>query len=319
MAQKFLILLRKHKNKLFFIGLGLFIAFVINSEFLYLPEELSTKSQIKNSSQTKDPITTNTIKRIQNFTIINTYVREDKLFYTQGLTFKDSDTIVESVGLYGESAIQLLDSKNMKVIKNQMMDTKYFGEGCDVVINDTQEEIYQLTWRERKILVWDANDLTLKKEIDLPHPIAEGWGLVKRIEKDEDEKEILNFYITDGSNKIYVVDGKIWKVKKIIEVKTIQNRPLYYLNELEFIHGKLWANVYYSNSLFLINIETGIVDTILDLSSLEKLARNKANELNKKWQKDYVMNGIAYDFINDRLIVTGKYWPLIWEIKVGIL
>jgi len=69
----------------------------------------------------------------------------------QGLTFKDPDTLIESVGLYGESAIQYLDSKNMKVLKSQSLDKKFFGEGCDIVTNNNQQEIYQLTWKERKM------------------------------------------------------------------------------------------------------------------------------------------------------------------------
>ena len=157
---------------------------------------------------------------------------------SQGLSFKDSNTLIESAGLYGESAIQYIDVNTMDIIKSQKLDPKYFGEGCEVVVNENNEvEIYQLTWREGKMftplisitqtfrLVWDGENLALKREIDLPEGIREGWGISKRYVTGRNGQQILNFYITEGSNKIYVVDSETWRVKRIIQVKLFMIRP----------------------------------------------------------------------------------------------
>jgi len=310
MVQSLIAFITQHK-KFFIIGVGLLLALYINSDVLYMSQKPLKTHTTKPQT---DPHKVNIIP-IKESNIVKTHIRE-KLYYTQGLTFKDSNTLIESAGLYGESAIQYLDLKDFKVIKSQPMNPKYFGEGCEYVVNNDQREIYQLTWREGKVVVWNADDLSLKREIDFPQELREGWGIVKRIEKGEDGKDALHFYISNGSSFIYVVDAVTWKILRKISVQTVDGKSLKYLNELEFIHGKLWANMYYSNMAAVIDIQTGIVDTMVDFALLKSLASKKSKELGTKWQQDYVLNGIAYDEPTDKLVISGKYWPTIWEIEV---
>jgi len=276
-------------------------------------EDSSSESE-KTSSEPEKPVTTTITK---SFEIIKTHIRPGTVqYYTQGLILKDQDTLIESAGLYGASAIHYLNREDMTVGKEAKLDKEYFGEGCELVNINGESLIYQLTWRERKVFVWKADTLEQKEVLDLPEKITSGWGITSRQEKGPDGVSRLYFYVSDGTPNIYVVDPQSFSVVKTIRIKRSDGSEVQNLNELEFIKGKLWANIYYSNEIAIINPATGYVEKILDVTELQQLAQSKVQELKLRWRDDYVLNGIAYDSQNDRIIITGKMWPVIWEIEV---
>jgi len=277
------------------------------------PEKSSPEPETS-SPEPEKPVPTTVTK---NFEIIKTHIRPGTIqYYTQGLILKDQDTLIESAGLYGSSSIHYLNRADMTVGLEAPLDREYFGEGCELVNINGESLIYQLTWQERKVFVWKAETLEQKEVLDLPKEIKSGWGITSRQEKGPDGISRLYFYVSDGTQNIYVVDPESFSVVKTLTIKKSDESIVKNLNELEFIKGKLWANIYYKNEIVIINPVTGYVEKILDVTELQKLAESKVQELKLRWQNDYVLNGIAYDSQNDRVIITGKMWPIIWEIKV---
>jgi glutamine cyclotransferase len=253
-----------------------------------------------------------TTRTVSDFTIVNSFTRKTQ-YYTQGLQFLNKDTLVESTGLYKQSKIQHVSLSTQTVLKTKSIGSTYFGEGCQLHNVSGVQRIYQLTWKERKVLVWKASDLSLIKTITIPTAIKEGWGITKGAYTSS----INAFYVSDGSSNLYVVDLSTWKVLKTVSVKKRSGTRISMLNELEWVNGKIWANIYMTNTIAIIDPVTGYVDTIVDLTRLHTLAKAKAQEMGITLSSGYVLNGIAYDSANDRLIVTGKRWPLMWEIKVN--
>jgi len=258
-----------------------------------------------------------TTKTTTDFTILKTYTRKGTQHYTQGLQFLDKDTLIESTGLYGESKIQHVKLSTMTVVKTKAIGSKYFGEGCQLHTVSGQNRIYQLTWKEKKVLVWKASDLTKVTEITMPTAIKEGWGITKGTYKTSTGKIAEAFYLSDGSSNLYIVDLTTFKVLKTVSVKKYTGSKVALLNELEWVNGKVWANIYNTNTIAIIDPATGYVDTIVDLTQLNTIVKKKATEMGLAIKSGYVLNGIAYDSTNKRLIVTGKKWPLMWEIKVN--
>jgi len=162
--------------------------------------------------------------------------------YSEGLAFYDNETLLESSGGRGKSTLHLLTLSDMSIKQEQKLAAKYFGEGADIVVVDNSTtEIFQLTYRERAILVYDVNTLLMKRTMDLPIQIKEGWGLTKRWET-VNETKVQYIYITDGSSNIFVCDPKTMEIKKTLQVKDKENNDMDNLNELEFVKDKLWAN-----------------------------------------------------------------------------
>jgi len=256
-------------------------------------------------------------KTTKDFTIVNTFVRKGTQYYTQGLQFLDKDTLIESTGLYGESRIQQVKLSTMAVLKTKALSSSTFGEGCQLHTVNGQQNIFQLTWKEKKVYVWKASDLSTVKTITMPSTIKEGWGITKGTYKTSAGKTAEAFYLSDGSSNLYIVDLTTFKVLKTISVKKYTGSKVALLNELEWVEGKIWANIYNTNTIAVIDPATGYVDTIVDLTQLNTIVKKKATEMGLAIKSGYVLNGIAYDSTNKRLIVTGKKWPLMWEIKVN--
>lgn len=231
------------------------------------------------------------------YTLVNTFPH-DTSSYTQGLSFVDGK-LLESTGRKGQSQLKYVDVKSGRAIKSVPLKPEYFGEGSVKVGN----QIIVLTWQENVGLVYDAT--TLAEKSTFPYQASrEGWGLTY------DGKQLLR---SDGSNKIWFMNATTFKEEGFIEVYDHKG-AVEQLNELEYIDGKLYANVYGSNKIVVIDPKTGIVEAEVDLTKL--VPKNF-------FKDDYeisnnVLNGIAYDVVGKRLFVTGKKWPNLFEIKLQL-
>jgi glutamine cyclotransferase len=209
--------------------------------------------------------------------------------YTQGLYF-DEGKLYESTGLHGKSTFRKVDLESGEVIKRLDFDKKYFVEGS-VRFKDN---IYILTWDSRIAFVYDAKTLEYKSSWKYPR---EGWGLTT------DGRQLI---ASDGSANLYFLDENFaQKDKKLV---TIENRPVRWLNELEYIDGKVWANVYTTDEIVIINPKTGKVEGVVDCRGLlPKSLRKPSTD---------VLNGIAYNPDTHKIYLTGKNWPKLYEIKL---
>lgn len=208
--------------------------------------------------------------------------------YTQGLLWHEGK-LYESTGEYGHSSLRRVDLTSGKVEKIKKLGNQFFGEGlalCD-------GKLIQLTWQEGKAFVYDLNTF---KQVSTNDIQGEGWGIT------HNDGEL---YVSDGSNVISVLDPSTFRVKRKIEVRHDQG-DLNMINELEWIDGKIWANVYTSPLIAVIDPKSGIVERFIDCSSLVKQIENP--------QAD-VLNGIAYDTLANRVFVTGKRWDKLFEIE----
>lgn len=211
----------------------------------------------------------------------------DRSAYTQGLFFHNGD-LYESTGQTGQSSFRKVDLETGKVQRKLDFDRKYFGEGS-VILDD---RMYMLTWTSKVAFVYDAATLKYLKTYSYPR---EGWGLTT------DGKSLV---ASDGSCYIYFMD-KEFNVQRKIRV-TMNDRPLRLLNELEWIDGKIWANVYTTDMIVIINPSSGKVEGVVDCSGLlpDSLRRRDTD----------VLNGIAVK--GGRIFLTGKNWPKLYEIRL---
>jgi len=223
------------------------------------------------------------------FRKINTFAHDPDDF-TQGLLI-DQGVMYENTGHYGQSVLKKLNWQTREVLQSINLGDQYFGEGI-ATLND---KIYQLTWREREGFVYDKNTL---EKVGSFHYSQEGWGLTAK------EDTLL---MSDGSNLIYFMDsGSFQEVKKI---QVYDNKgAIDLLNELEFINGKIWANRYETDLIYIIDPDTGKVEGVIDLSGI-------FNRDNYDKRID-VLNGIAYDKDTQKIYVTGKWWPKLFEIEI---
>lgn len=271
----------------------------LNTQNLPLGYRLLTaivKSGNKIDTITNNIIITTDKKPVKwKYTLVNTFPH-DTSSYTQGLSFVDGN-LLESTGRKGQSQLRYVDVRTGKAIKSVPLKPEYFGEGSVKVGN----QIIVLTWQENVGLVYDAT--TLEEKTTFPYQASrEGWGLTY------DGKQLLR---SDGSNKIWFMNASTFKEEGFIEVYDNKG-AVEQLNELEFIDGKLYANVYGANKIVIIDPKTGVVEAEVDLSKL--VPKNY-------FKDDYeisnnVLNGIAYDTVGKRLFVTGKKWPNLFEIKL---
>lgn len=260
------------------LGVRNLTATVISSEGT---EDLSTTVTILN----------NEAPMVYTYKIINTYPH-DITSYTQGLEFFN-DTLYESTGQYGSSKLRKVDYKTGKVIKNIDLAPQYFGEGL-TILND---KIYQLTWRENIGLVYDVN--TLEKISSFNYGQSkEGWGLCN------DGKMI---YKSDGTDKIWTLNPDSLMEESEIQVFTPSGR-VNGINEMEWVDGKIYANIYQRNGVAIINPKNGAMEGVIDFSPLHKLVTQHP--------KLDVLNGIAYNPKTNTLFVTGKDWDKLFEVEI---
>ena len=210
--------------------------------------------------------------------------------YTQGLQFVDG-VMWEGTGEYGSSRLQYTDMATGRVTVVATLPDNHFGEGITLL----GDRIYQLTWQNGIMYIYDRKTL---KKVDTKRYKGEGWGLTT-------DGQWL--YMSDGTPDIRVLDPVTLEVKRRISV-VCNGASLPYLNELEWIDGKIWANVYTLNQIVVINPENGIVEKVVNLEGL--LPESEYTPTTD------VLNGIAYDKENGRIFVTGKNWSKLFEIKL---
>ena len=213
----------------------------------------------------------------------------DVTSYTQGLFF-DGGKLYESTGQYGSSTFRKVDLATGNALEKLDFNRKYFVEGS-VVLGDN---LYILTWESKVAFVYDANTLEYKSTYSYPR---EGWGLTT------DGRQLI---ASDGSSRLYFLDGE-YKLQRSVNV-TLDGRPVRYLNELEYIDGKVWANVYTTDLIVIINPATGVVEATVDCTGLlpASLRDNRTD----------VLNGIAFDPVSRKTYLTGKYWKRLYEIEL---
>lgn len=217
----------------------------------------------------------------------------DRKAYTQGLQYRDG-YMYEGTGQYGESSIRKIDMKSGNILSVLSIDSQHFGEGI-TIFND---KIYQLTWRSGKGFIYDLNTFSLESTFSYD---SEGWGITTAGN---------HLIMSNGSNKLYFIAPSGFSPLKEIEVYDHQGE-VSQLNELEYVNGLVWANVWLSNRIVAIDPETGVVKAELDMTDLLPAA-DKAL-LN---DKDDVLNGIAWNPVSRTFYVTGKRWPKLFEIKI---
>ena len=209
--------------------------------------------------------------------------------YTQGLFFHNGD-MYESTGQYGSSTFRKVDLATGEALEKLDFNRKYFVEGS-VVMGDN---LYILTWESKVAFIYDAKTLEYKSTYSYPR---EGWGLTT------DGKQLI---ASDGSSRLYFLDGE-YKLQKAVDVK-LDGRSVRNLNELEYIDGKVWANVYTTDLIVIINPSTGVVEATVDCTGLlpDQLRDRRTD----------VLNGIALDPASGKIYLTGKYWKRLYEIEL---
>jgi len=213
----------------------------------------------------------------------------DPAAFTEGLLIHEGQ-LWESTGEEGTSWVRKVDLATGQTQKQFTLDPKYFGEG--MVIWD--DRVISLTWRHQKGFILDKETLEKKGEWTYQ---GEGWGLTR------DDTQI---YMSDGTHQIRKLDPATLQETGRIDV-TMNGQPINKLNELEFIKGEIWANVFQTDRIVRIDPATGKVNSVVFLRGLLSPAERARTD---------VLNGIAYDAPNDKIYVTGKYWPKMFEIRV---
>ena len=230
------------------------------------------------------------------YNIVNVYPH-DTSAYTQGLQFYNGK-LYEGTGDYETSSLRITDLKTGKVEKKHMMGSaEIFGEG----INIFKEKIYQLTWRSNIVYVYDVNNIDKPiKTFKWPY---EGWGITNNG---------TDLIISDGSANLYFVDPETFKVKSTVAV-TEDGRSIDSINELEYVDGFVYANVYQSEFIVKVDPASGHVAGKIDMPGIiEKYAPGYIPK-----PGDEVLNGIAYDSATKKLFITGKRWPKMFEVKLN--
>ncbi|MDB6040885.1 MAG: Glutamine cyclotransferase [Verrucomicrobiales bacterium] len=225
------------------------------------------------------------------YDVINVWPH-DRNAFTQGLVYRDG-TLLESTGLNGQSSLRKVDLVSGKVLKQVKVSTQFFAEGLAAL----NGKLYQLTWQNQKGFVYDQESFQLEKEFTYE---GEGWGLTT------DGQSLI---LSDGTDRIRFLDPASFEVKRTINVQA-RHQPVTHLNELEYIKGEIFANIWVTDEVARIDPATGRVVGVIDFTGL--LAPEDRDETTD------VLNGIAYDAVNDRLFVTGKRWPKLFEVRLRV-
>lgn len=236
-------------------------------------------------------LVSNVQPKLLSYTIVNTYPH-DSLSFTEGLEFF-RDTLYESTGKEGTSYFRKYDYKTGKVYKQVDLDSQYFGEGI-TMLND---KIYQLTWQSYVGFVYNVNTLKKEKTFNFDKKI-EGWGMTN------DGKYL---YQSDGTEKIWKMDPATLKLIDYVNVYSGSTK-IKSVNELEFINGKIYGNIWQKDAVAVVNPTNGSVEGIINLADLRKQVKSAHAE---------VLNGIAYNAKTKTIFVTGKNWDKMFEIKVN--
>jgi len=223
------------------------------------------------------------------YQVVHTYPHDREAF-TQGLEYRGG-YLYEGTGLEGKSSLRKVKLENGQVVQKIDIMPLYFGEGITVL----NQQIVEITWKHHVGLVYDQATFRQTKSFNYP---GEGWGLCN---------DGTNIYMSDGTSQIRVWDPANFQEKRRINVHD-GARPIEELNELEWVKGEIYANVWKTDRIARINPADGSVTGWIDLTGILSAADRNGTE--------DVLNGIAYDSAGDRLFVTGKQWPKLFEIKL---
>jgi glutamine cyclotransferase len=223
------------------------------------------------------------------YEVINTYPHDETAF-TQGLVYHDG-FLYEGTGLQGRSSLRKVRLETGEVLQRIDLPYEYFGEGIAIV----HDQILELTWKSQVGFVYDLRTFRQLRQFSYP---GEGWGLTSNG---------TDVYMSDGTPDIHILDASSLKEKRRIHVHD-GPKPIEQLNELEFVEGQIFANIWQTNKIARISPQTGEVVGWIDLSGL----LSPMFQL----QQGAVLNGIAYDSARKRLFVTGKLWPRLFQIRL---
>ena len=256
---------------------------------------LSCKDDTGNKNTTGTPAVMRSIPAVLQYSVVHEYPHDTKAF-TEGLQYADG-VLYEGTGEYGASDVRKVALETGKVTAAHKMDDKYFGEGISVL----NGKLYQLTYREHTGFIYDAK--SLKPEGTFSYSANEGWGMTT------DGRRLI---YDDGSNLLHYIEPGSFKEVKTLHI-TDENGAVDNINELEFIKGYIYANQWQTNNILKIDTATGQVVARADLSDLARI-----NGEGREYQRGApdVLNGIAYDAAGNRIFITGKYWPKLYEIKL---
>jgi len=246
---------------------------------------------------------------VYTYEIVNTFKHDSKAF-TQGLVFQNGFLYESTGGDDGASSLRKVELESGRVLQKYPISGEYFAEGM-TILND---KIYQITWQEKTAFVYDLNDFKLLKEMSYQ---GEGWGLTN------DGK---NLIMSDGTHLIKFVDPETFQIVRTIPVLQDNGKPLFLLNELEYVKGEIWANIWQSEKTvtgttqgafpnigkpnYIARIDPS-AGKILGWIDLDKISPGDSGD-----EYDNTLNGIAYDAAGDRIFVTGKNWRNLFEIKL---
>lgn len=226
---------------------------------------------------------------VWGFRVVNTYPHDPAAF-TQGLVYHQG-VLYEGTGLYGQSSLRKVELKTGRVLQSHRLNAAYFGEGITLF----QNRLYQLTWRNQVGFIYD---LSLRPIGRFSYE-TEGWGLT------HDGRSLI---LSDGSARLYFLNPRTLRPERTLTVRA-DGAPVERLNELEYIQGRIWANIWMTTRIAIIHPQSGAVEAWLELGPLALLAQARNPN------PDAVLNGIAYDDQNCRIYVTGKLWPYLFEIE----
>ena len=221
------------------------------------------------------------------YEVINTYPHDENAF-TQGLVFKNG-SLYESTGLYGYSTLRRVELTTGVTLQMHSLPAEFFGEGLTLF----DDRLIQLTWMSKTGFVYDKYSFEVLHEFSYP---TEGWGLTHNGS---------HLIMSDGTAKLHFLDPETFEEVRQIEV--YGDGAVTRLNELEYINGRIYANIWMEETIAIINPQTGYVEGWIDLSDLQNAEDQDPND---------VLNGIAYDKTADRLFVTGKRWSQLFEIQL---
>ncbi len=245
---------------------------------------------------------------VYGYEIVNTF-RHDGDAFTQGLIFKDG-FLFESTGQEGDSSLRKVDLQTGKVLQKHDLDDRIFAEGMTAL----GDKIYQISWQNNTCFVYNQSNFKPIQELRYN---GEGWGLTN---------DGTNLIMSDGTHILKFIEPQTFKVNRSLPVFQPNGKPLFLLNELEYIKGEIWANIWHSeeretgttqgrlpnigksNYIARINPETGKVVGWIDLAGI--------SPEDSGGDEENTLNGIAYDAVGDRIFVTGKNWKRLFEIKL---
>jgi glutamine cyclotransferase len=226
---------------------------------------------------------------VDTYRVVNAYPH-DPTAYTQGLIYRDG-FLFESTGLNGRSTLRKVRLETGEVVQQHRVDEAYFAEG----LAHWQGQLVQLTWRSNVAFVYDLLSFTQRRTFDYA---GEGWGLT------EDQQR---FILSDGTERLRFLDPDTFREVGQVTV-TDGGAPVRDLNELEYVRGEVYANVWHTDRIARISPESGQVTGWIDLGGLMATGY--------QLEPEAVLNGIAHDAANDRLFITGKLWPRLFEIEI---